>query len=123
RYLSGAITSPTKQAAIDRFLARFSNARHVMYDALSASAILDAHQQTHGMRLLPHYRFDQADVIASFDADFLGTWISPVEFTRDYSSRRRPPQTSWHAQFESRMSLTGSKADRRVRTAPGEIHA
>ena len=123
RYLSGTITSSTKQAAIDRFLAQFSNARHVMYDALSASAILDAHRQTHGVRVLPHYHLDKAEVIASFDADFLGTWISPVEFTRDYSSRRRPPQASWHAQFESRMSLTGSKADRRVRTAPGEIHA
>jgi len=123
RYLSGTVNSPTKQAAIDRFLAQFHDARHVMYDALSASAILDAHQQTHGVRVLPHYRFDQADVIASFDADFLGTWISPVEFAHDYSSRRRPPRISWHVQFEGRMSLTGSKADRRLRTAPGEIHA
>ncbi len=121
RYLSGTITSPTKQAAIGRFLAQFRNSRHVMYDALSASAILDAHQQTHGVRVLPHYRFDKAEVIASFDADFLGTWISPVEFTRDYSSRRLPPEMSWHTQFESRMSLTGSKADHRVRTAPAEI--
>jgi MoCo/4Fe-4S cofactor protein with predicted Tat translocation signal len=121
RYLSGTINSPTKRAAIDRFLAQFRNSRHVMYDALSASAILDAHQQTHGVRVLPHYRFAKADVIASFDADFLGTWISPVEFTRDYSSRRAPPEMSWHTQFESRMSLTGSKADHRVRTAPAEI--
>ena len=121
RYLSGTVTGPTKQAAINRFLAQFHNARHVMYDALSASAILDAHQQTHGARVLPHYRFDKVDAIVSFDADFLGTWISPVEFTHDYSSRRRPPEMSWHAQFEGRMSLTGSKADRRVRTAPGEI--
>jgi molybdopterin-containing oxidoreductase family iron-sulfur binding subunit len=122
RYLSGTITSPTRQAAIDRFLAQFHNARHVMYDALSASAILDAHQQTHGTRLLPHYRFDRADVIVSFDADFLGTWISPVEFAHDYASRRLPPDRSWHAQFEARMSLTGTKADHRVRTAPGEIY-
>ena len=122
RYLSGTVTGPTKQAAINRFLAQFHNARHVMYDALSASAILDAHQQTHGARVLPHYRFDKVDAIVSFDADFLGTWISPVEFTHDYSSRRRPPEMSWHAQFEGRMSLTGTKADRRVRTAPGEIH-
>ena len=60
RYLSGTVASPTRQAAIDRFLAQFHNARHVMYDALSASAILDAHQQTHGARVLPHYRFDKA---------------------------------------------------------------
>ena len=121
RYLSGTIASPTKQAAIDSFLAQFGNARHVMYDALSASAILDAHRETHGARVLPHYRFDKADVVASFDADFLGTWISPVEFARDYSARRRPPEMSWHAQLEGRMSITGSKADRRVRMAPDEI--
>jgi molybdopterin-containing oxidoreductase family iron-sulfur binding subunit len=121
RYLSGTITSPTKQQVIDRFLAQFRDARHVMYDALSSSAILDAHQQTHGARILPHYRFDRADVIASFDADFLGTWISPVEFARDYAYRRLPPNMSWHAQFEGRLSLTGSKADRRVRVSPAEI--
>ena len=122
RFLSGTVTSPTKQAAIDRFLGQFRNARHVMYDALSASAILDAHQQTHEVRLLPHYRFNQADVIASFDCDFLGTWISPVEFAHDYASRRHPPTMSWHIQFEGRMSLTGTKADRRVRIAPNEVH-
>jgi Fe-S-cluster-containing dehydrogenase component len=121
RYLSSTITSPTKQSLIDKFLAQFRNARHVMYDALSASAILDAHQATHDARVLPHYRFDRADVIASFDADFLGTWISPVEFARDYASRRLPPDMSWHVQFEGRMSITGSKADRRVRSAPDEI--
>jgi molybdopterin-containing oxidoreductase family iron-sulfur binding subunit len=121
RYLSGTTTSPTKQAAIDRFLAQFHNARHVIYDAISASAILDAHQLTHGDRVLPHYRFSKADVIASFDADFLGTWISPVEFARDYASRRVPPEMSWHEQFEARMSLTGSKADQRTRIAPHEI--
>ena len=38
---------------------------------------------------MPQYRFDQADVIVSFDADFLGTWISPVQYTRGYTSRRR----------------------------------
>lgn len=121
RYLSGTITSPTKQAAIEKFLAQFHNARHVMYDAISASAILEAHYRTHGARVLPHYRFDRADVIASFEADFLGTWISPVEFARDYTSRRLPPVRSWHEQFEARMSLTGSKADRRVRLAPAVI--
>jgi molybdopterin-containing oxidoreductase family iron-sulfur binding subunit len=121
RYLSGTITSPTKKAVIDRFLRQFHNSRHVMYDALSASALLDAHEQTHGSRVLPHYRFDKADVIVSFDADFLGTWISPIEFTRDYASRRLPPEMSRHTQFESRMSLTGSKADRRVPSSPAEI--
>ncbi|HWP84143.1 MAG TPA: TAT-variant-translocated molybdopterin oxidoreductase, partial [Terriglobia bacterium] len=126
-YLSGTVTSPTRRAAIERFLRGFPNARHVSYDPLSASAILDAHEKTHGRRLLPHYRFDRAHVIVSFDADFLGTWISPVEFAAGWASRRAlesaPPSFSYHVQFESRLSITGSKADLRRAASLGEMGA
>ncbi|MEO8255990.1 MAG: 4Fe-4S dicluster domain-containing protein [Acidobacteriota bacterium] len=125
RILTSTITSPTTAALIAGFVGGFKNARHVVYDAIPASAILDAHALTHGVRLLPRYRFDRADVIVGVDADFLGTWISPVEFTRGYTSRRRvddrQPARSYHVQIESRMSLTGSNADRRLSVSPGEI--
>jgi Fe-S-cluster-containing dehydrogenase component len=125
RLLTPTITSPTTSALIDSFLGTFKNARHVRYDPISASAVLDAHALTHGARILPRYRFDRADVIVSFDADFLGTWISPVEYTRAYTSRRRvderSPAMSYHVQIESRLSLTGSNADQRLRVAPGEM--
>jgi Fe-S-cluster-containing dehydrogenase component len=122
RFVTNTVTSPTLQASIDRFLGHFKDARHVTFDAMSSSAILDAHERTHGSRLLPHYRFDRADVIVSFGADFLGTWISPVEFTRGWRSRRVPTEKrremSYHVQLEGRMSLTGSNADRRYRLRP-----
>ena len=51
------------------FVASIPNAKHVVYDPISVSAILDAHQITHGTRMLPHYRFDRADVIVSLDDD------------------------------------------------------
>ena len=88
RLLSDTVTSPTEKRLIDRFLSQFVDARHVVYDPLSSSAILDAHQTTHGQRLLPRYDFEQAEVIVSFGADFLGTWISPVEFTATYHRGR-----------------------------------
>lgn len=122
RCVTPTITSPTLQAAIDRFLSRFSNARHIMWDPISSSAILDAHAATHGRRVLPRYRFENAQVIVSFGADFLGTWISPVEFTAGWRQHRIPspdhPSMSYHVQFEGRMTLTGSKADRRIRLSP-----
>ncbi len=37
----------------------------------------------------PHYRFDKAALIVGLEADFLGTWLSPVEFTAQYARRRR----------------------------------
>ncbi len=125
RLLTGTIHSPSARTAIADFLAGFSDARHVTYDSLSCSAILEAHRRTHGARLLPHYRFEQAKLIVSFDADFLGTWISPVEFARGYQAGRdlpaRLPEPSYHVQFEGRLSLTGTKADRRIRIAPHEL--
>lgn len=126
RFLTGTITSPTTRTTINRFLSGFKNAKHVQYDALSFSAILDAHKLSHGKRVLPRFRFDKADVIVSFDADFLGTWISPVEFTKGYRVNRvleeKSPKFSHHAQFESRLSLTGSNADNRICVSYEEMH-
>ena len=125
RFLSSTIISPTLRALIEGWLKGFPDARHIMYDPLSNSAMLDAHESTHGVRALPQMRFDQADVIVSFDADFLGTWISPPQFTEAYRDGRapeaKPSRLSYHVQLESRMSLTGTKADRRIRLAPHEI--
>ncbi|MBI4444198.1 MAG: TAT-variant-translocated molybdopterin oxidoreductase [Acidobacteria bacterium] len=125
RFLSDSISSPTTLATLAAFLGRFPNARHVVYDPLSCSAIPASYEQTHGVGLLPRLRFENADVVVSFDADFLATWISPVEYTAGYQAARsleaEPPRFSYHAQFESRMSLTGSKADQRIRVAPQEL--
>ena len=124
RFLSGTITSPTTFRAITRFLADFPDARHVVHDPFSCSAILEAHLRTHGVRALPRYHLDRAEVIVGIDADFLGTWIAPVQFAAGYQAGRYlqgpVPHLSYHVQFESRMSLTGSKADHRRCISPGE---
>jgi len=127
RLLTGTINSPSTRAAISRFVAGQPGARHVAYDALSVSALLDAHERTHGVRALPSFHFERAEVIVSFGADFLGTWISPVSFAADYARGRRPDVAdgtpagmSRHIQLEARLSLTGSVADRRATLAPWE---
>jgi Fe-S-cluster-containing dehydrogenase component len=102
---------------IARFLDGFADARHVVYDDVSAWSIAEAHGATHGRRAMPRIRFDRADVVVGLDADFLGGWISPVEFTAAYA-RARP---RWHVQVESCMTLTGAKADERVVVAPDEF--
>lgn len=127
RFLTESLVSPTRKAAVERFLSGFEGGRLVSYDPLSCSAVLDAHQKTHGERILPRYRFDRAEVIVGFDADFLGTWISPVEYTVAYRDGRVPSDQSaamsYHVQFESRVSLTGANADRRQALPPDQIGA
>jgi len=126
-FLTSTITSPTTRNLISGVVDKYQNSGHVEYDAVSHSSILDSHEKVFGNRVLPHYRFDRAKTIISFDADFLGTWVSPVEFTKDYISGRNaegnPEDYSYHVQFESRLSLTGSNSDKRIISTKAEMGA
>lgn len=127
RFLSNTITSPTTNAEIAKFLSQFKNSKHVVYDPLSNSAILDSHKVCFGTRVLPKFNFEKAEVIVSIDADFLATWISPVEYTNAYRSGRKldgkKSKFSYHVQVESRVSLTGSNADKRISISPDDYKA
>lgn len=125
KLLSNTILSPTAKKAIDDFKSVYANTEHVTYDPVSSAAILEGNKMSFGQAMVPSYHFDKADVIVSFNADFLGTWISPVEFARDYSKNRvidaDKPSMSRHIQVESHMSMTGSNADERILVKPSEI--
>lgn len=120
--VTGTIISPTTKKAIAEFGARYPGFRHVMYDACSASALLKAN----GGRV-PGYDFSKADVVVSIGADFLGTWISPVEYAWHWAQKRKlkreNPMMSRLHQFESILSLTGANADVRQAVKPAQLPA
>ncbi|MBZ5667815.1 MAG: 4Fe-4S dicluster domain-containing protein [Acidobacteriia bacterium] len=120
--LSGTLTSPSTLEIVAEWGRRYPNFRHVVYDAVSLSALRAANAESFGRAILPHYAFDKARVIVGLEADFLGTWLSPVEFARQYA-RIRDPQSgpSLHIQFESGFSVTGSNADARIAVAPSDM--
>ncbi|MBS7566117.1 TAT-variant-translocated molybdopterin oxidoreductase [Mucilaginibacter sp. Bleaf8] len=125
RIVTSSINSPSTQGVINDFIAQYPTAKHINYDAVSYTGIIQANQNSFGKAVLPHYHFERADVIVSFGADFLGGWISETEFTRQYVSNRshealEKKKMSRHIQFESRMSLTGSNADTRITLKPSE---
>ena len=122
--LSGTVTSPSTHAIIAEYAARNPNFRHVEYDPVSLSAMREANAHSFGRAVVPHYAFDKARVIVGLEADFLGTWLSPVEFARQYAANRKTEGTpSLHIQFESGMSVTGSNADVRVAMRPSQLGA
>ena len=122
--LTSSITSPSSKEVINQFLTKYPGSKHVVYDAVSYSGILLANEATYGKKVIPSYRFDNAKVIVSLGADFLGTWLSPVEFARQYSKGKKinekKPEMSKHIHFESVASLTGSNADERYLHRPSE---
>lgn len=122
--LTSTITSPSSKQLVGEFLAKYPGSRHVTYDAVSYSGMLLANEATYGKRALPSYHFDNAKVIVSLGADFLGTWLSPVEFSKQYSKGRKIDEKnielSKHYQFESILSMTGANADERFTHKPSE---
>jgi molybdopterin-containing oxidoreductase family iron-sulfur binding subunit len=120
--LTSTVVSPTTKQIIAGFLAKYPGSRHVQYDAVSYSGLI----QAYGGKI-PAHNFDKADLVVSLGADFLGTWLAPVEFARGYSTKRKldgdKKTMSKHYQFESYLSLTGSNADERITHRPSETGA
>ena len=124
--LSATIISPTTKAAIAELSNKYG-AKHVTYDAISYSGMLQANKNTFGTAALPTYHFDKANVIVSFGADFLINWISPVEHSKQYAATRRisaeKKEMSKHVHFETILSTTGSNADERHPLRPSDMGA
>jgi Fe-S-cluster-containing dehydrogenase component len=116
--LTSTVVSPTTKQIITDFIGK-TGGRHIQYDAVSYSGLLEAYG-----RKIPAHNFDKADVVVSLGADFLGTWLAPVEFARSYSMKRKldgdKKTMSKHYQFESYLSMTGSNADERITHRPSE---
>jgi len=120
-FLTQTYASPSTANLIEEFKAQYPNTKHISYDAISEDAALDAFEAKYGSRALPDYHFENADVIISFGADFLGDWQGGG-FSSGYAKGRVPKdgKMSKHVQFESNMTLTGANADQRIALTPSE---
>lgn len=117
KIVTNTIISPSTLKAIQQLADANGNVEVITYDPLSNYGILKAAETYYGSAVLPSYSFDKAKTIVSFGADFLGTWISPIEFAGQYAKTRKiskeKPEMSRHYQFESNLSLSGANADYR----------
>jgi len=119
--LTQTYASPSTSKLISEFASKYGNVRHIVYDAVSESAALDAYEAKYGERALANYDFEKAMTIVSVGADFLGDWQGGG-FDSGYAKGRVPKngKMSRHIQFESNMSLTGANADKRVPLTPSQ---
>jgi molybdopterin-containing oxidoreductase family iron-sulfur binding subunit len=127
RIVTNTIMSPSALSVIANFVAKYPTAQHLTYDAASSSGLIEANLKSFGQAVVPSYHFDKANVIVGINCDFLGNWISPIEFagqwaeTRKLNSLKGGKKTmSRHYQFETGMTITGGAADYRSMIKPSE---
>ncbi len=121
--LTSSVISPSTKNIFNEFKVKYPTTKWVTYDAISSAAILKANKKSFNKEIIPDYRFDKADLIVSFNADFLGNWLNSIDYINGYTSKRNLEDSntmSRHIQLESFMSLTGCNADERLPVKPSE---
>ena len=117
-----AVISPTRRAVIADLKKALPGLQHVAWEPALGLSDRMASEALYGDALQPRYHVERATVIASFEADFLGTMDGAVPAAAGFARNRMltqpgDPMNRMYA-FESRLSLTGGKADVRVPLRP-----
>ncbi len=87
----------------------------------SRATLSKASENLFGQAGLPWFDIGGAEVVFSFGANFLETWLSPLPYARGFAGLRASETKlrGTFVQFEARMSATGAKADHWVPVRPG----
>ncbi|HEY9857509.1 MAG TPA: TAT-variant-translocated molybdopterin oxidoreductase [Stenomitos sp.] len=114
RLLTEETTSPTLVRQVEALLRQYPRARWYRHDPVDRSALLAGAEEAFGQALVPHYRFDRADVVLTLDSDVLADEPASLRYAREFAARRRPegPMNRLYA-VEAAATLTGAMADHR----------
>jgi molybdopterin-containing oxidoreductase family iron-sulfur binding subunit len=116
RILTETITSPTLAAQLQELLTQFPSATWHPYEPVNRDNVRVGAQLAFGEDVETIYRFDQAEIVLSLDADFLSTFPGSVRYARDFANRRRvkgedsSDMNRLYA-IESTPTITGAGAD------------
>lgn len=114
--------SPTTLQLRNEFLKTYPNIELATYQPVSYAGMASAYRACVGDEIIPVHQLASTQLLVCFHADFLNTWLSPIELAGQYAEKRDPNTAGpfQHIQVESTLSLTGSNADTRIVIHPDE---
>ena len=119
----------TFTGALDRLIDDWSAAmgvRRVRYDTFGWEPIRAANRALFGLDAVPVHDFSNADYVITFGADFLETWVSPVDyqhgFTQAHSYTAAKGDKGYLVSVGPHQSLTDMNADEWLNVLPGTEH-
>ncbi len=114
-------TGPTLTGLQERLAAAIGG-RRIEFEAASEAPLREAARMVFGVDAIPSFDFESAGIVFSFGADFLGSWISPVEHSRGFARASGTGEDLEKSRFVfvgPRLSLTGQNADEWVPVEAG----
>ncbi|MGH7551975.1 MAG: molybdopterin-dependent oxidoreductase, partial [Longimicrobiales bacterium] len=120
----GVLLTNDVSGSLDRLFDEFTAAfgmQRVRYEPFALEPLRAANRMLFGIDAVPVHDFSNADVVLTFGADFLETWISPVDYAhgfiqgRAYAQGRRGRLIS----IAPHQTLTDMNADEWIPVRPG----
>src|SRR5439155_7350547 len=124
RILTQTVSSPTLADQLRSLLKIYPQAKWHVYEPINRDNALEGAKLAFGQPVETQYKFENADVILSLDADFLYAGFPGfTRYARDFAKRRNPDVGNMNRLYvvESTMSSTGAKADHRLPLRATEI--
>jgi anaerobic selenocysteine-containing dehydrogenase/Fe-S-cluster-containing dehydrogenase component len=92
-----------------------------VFEPYAYESLKTANREVFGVDGLVSYRMDQADLLLSFGAEFLETWLSPVEYAWKFKAMHaaRGLEKGIFFLVSPMQTLTGANADHWLGCAPG----
>ena len=122
RLLTETITSPTLAGQIAEVLAAFPEAKWHQYEPINRDNSRAGAMLAFGEDANIVYKLENADVVVSMGADFLGAGPGHVRYAREFAKKRKvrdaQPKMNRLYAIESTPSLTGASADHRLPLPP-----
>jgi molybdopterin-containing oxidoreductase family iron-sulfur binding subunit len=128
RVLTGNVTSPTLAELLNGDHAGtlrrdFPEAKWYRHEPAHSDNIHEGARLAFGRPADTIYHFENAAVVVSLDADFLGCGPGHLRYVREFMTRRRARPMNRLYAVETMPSSTGAVADNRLPLRPGEIES
>jgi molybdopterin-containing oxidoreductase family iron-sulfur binding subunit len=110
----------TLDSLFDEWMEAIGSPNRLIHESFDQEALREANRLSFGLAEIPQYQLDQAEYVLSFGAGFLETWITPVQYGRQFAQSQRysDGRKGRFVHVGPRLSLTGSNADEWVPANP-----
>ncbi len=108
------ITSAPLSSLFSGVLENYNSHQVGMYEPFSHDSLKAAHKTLFSKQALPSFHMEKADFMLSFGADFIETWLSPVEYIRKFKTMHtgKDGKKGIFIHAGPYMSLTAANADK-----------
>jgi len=109
----GPPRSGTFPQMLSDWLEGMGGGTYLEFDLTPVHSLKTANRIVFGKDEIPHFAIDKAQVLINFGADFLESWLNPIQLTKAYSRMHgyQDGKKGRYIHIAPHMSLTGTNAD------------